>query len=79
MYSPAALNSGERILRLSAVVTPKATNVGGTVNSSKVPDMESLPPIDGKPSCNCASIEPRRAETGCPKRSACLSIRWKYS
>ena len=50
MFSPAALNSGERTLRLSAVVTPKATKVGGTVNSSKVPDIESLPPIDGKPS-----------------------------
>ncbi len=50
VLSPAALNSGERILRLSAVVTPEATKVGGTVNSSKVPDIESLPPIDGKPS-----------------------------
>ena len=42
MFSPAALNSGERTLRLSAVVTPKATKVGGSAKKIELASVDDL-------------------------------------
>ncbi len=45
----AILNSGETIFLLDAVDTANDTRVGGTSIFSKVPDIESLPPIAPQP------------------------------
>ena len=48
----------------SAVSTAKEQSVGGTSISLNVPDIESLPPIDGRPYLICASNAPSSAENG---------------
>ena len=54
-------------------------SVGGTSISSNVPDMLSLPPIDGSPKPNCASYAPRSAENGWLHLSGSSVILLKYS
>ena len=44
---PIFLNSGLTIFSTSSVVTANEISVGGTLICSKVPLMESLPPIGG--------------------------------
>ena len=44
---PLPLNSGLMMFFASTVFTAKEINVGGTFMSSKLPLMESLPPIGG--------------------------------
>ncbi len=56
-------------VRASTVVMPKATSVGGTFMSRKVPLIESLPPIEGRPSATCIFNVPSSAAIGLPKYS----------
>ena len=60
------LNSGEIIFFVSDVVTAKEINVGGTSIFSKVPDIESFPPIDGTEKSNWAFNAPNNAANGLP-------------
>ena len=76
---PICLNSGEMTVRASPVEMAKETRVGGTSMSSKVPDMESLPPMAAHPSCSWASMPPSRAAMGLPQRLGSVFIRSKYS
>ena len=48
------------------MVTAKEMSVGGTSRSSKVPLIESLPPIEPMPSPIWASKAPSRAASGLP-------------
>ena len=63
----------------STVVMPKATRVGGTWMCSKVPLMESLPPMDGRPRAACIFSAPRRALSGLPQVCGSEVMRSKYS
>ena len=47
-----------------ATSTAKDTSVGGTSISLKVPDILSLPPMDGSPNPICAAYAPSSAENG---------------
>ena len=76
---PASLNSVETTRFASAVDTAKETSVGGTSIFSKVPDMESLPPIDAQESSSCARYAPSSAENGLPQRLGLFCVRSKYS
>ncbi len=49
------------------VVMPKAINVGGTFMCSKVPLIESLPPMDGRPNASCIFRAPSSALRGLPQ------------
>ncbi len=62
-----------------ATSTAKDTSVGGTSISLKVPDMESLPPIDGSPYPICASYAPSNAANGWLQREGSSVMRLKYS
>ena len=73
------MNSGEMTFLASASETAKETSVGGTSICSKVPDIESLPPIEAAPSCSWASRLPSRAAIGLPQRVGSSVIRSKYS
>ena len=53
--------------------------VGGTSSCSKLPDMESLPPMEAHSSCSWASSAPRRAAAGRPHRLGSVRVRGKYS
>ena len=61
------------------VVIPKEINVGGTLMCSKVPLIESFPPIDGSPSAICIFSEPRSALIGLPQTAGSWVILSKYS
>ena len=63
---PARLNSGETTLSILSVVTAKEIRVGGTSSFSKLPLIESLPPIAATPKSICAVNAPRSAERGLP-------------
>ena len=76
---PARLNSGETTSVTFPAVTAKETSVGGTSSFSKLPDMESLPPIAPAPKAICASSAPSRAAKGLPQRSGAVRSRSKYS
>ena len=76
---PAPLNSVPTTLPACAVDTANETSVGGTSICSKVPDMESLPPIAPIPSCSCASNAPSSAANGLPQRLGSSFNRSKYS
>ena len=67
-FEPAFLNSDEIVLLAFVIATAKLTRVGGTSMSSNEPDILSLPPIEGRPSFNCACIAPSRAAAGLPQR-----------
>ena len=62
-----------------ATETAKETRVGGTSISSKVPDIESLPPIEPMPRPSWASSAPSRAAIGLPQRLGSFLVRSKYS
>ena len=76
---PAPLNSGETTFSIDPVATAKLTRVGGTSRSSKLPDMESLPPMEPTPKSTCAMRAPRTEATGLPQRSGSVRRRSKYS
>ena len=76
---PAALNSGEMTSPLTPGAMAKLTSVGGTSRFSKVPLMESLPPMAATPKSICASSAPSRAASGLPQRSGAPVMRSKYS
>jgi hypothetical protein len=63
----------------STVVMPKAISIGGTLMSWNVPDIESLPPIEGRPSSTCIFSAPSSAPSGLPHDSGFRVIRSKYS
>ena len=63
----------------AAIVTAKDMSVGGTSMSSKVPLIESLPPIDPMPSPICASNAPSKAAKGSPHLSGSFLGEGKYS
>ena len=63
----------------SSVVTAKDINVGGTSISSKVPLIESLPPIAPTPSSFCALNAPRTAAIGLPHLFGSFISLSKYS
>ncbi len=65
-------------VRASTVVMPKATSVGGTFMSRKVPLIESLPPIEGRPSATCIFNVPSSAAIGLPHEAG-EDMRSKYS
>ena len=46
---PPFVKAAERVLLAFVIVTAKLTSVGGTSSVSKVPLMESLPPMAGRP------------------------------
>ena len=60
------------------VVMPNAMSVGGTDICSKVPDIESLPPIEGNPNAVCIFSAPNKALSGLPQLRR-LVMRSKYS
>ncbi len=62
--SPARFSSGVIISCFFATSTANDTSVGGTSISLNVPDIESLPPIEGSPYPICASYAPRSAANG---------------
>ena len=62
-----------------ATSTANETNVGGTSILLNVPDILSLPPIDGNPKPNCASYAPSKAANGWLQRSGSEFILLKYS
>ena len=66
-------------VRASTVVMPKAISIGGTLICWKVPDIESLPPIEGSPSSTCIFRAPSSALSGLPHDSGFLVMRSKYS
>ena len=76
---PAFLNSGVIISFSFATSTANETNVGGTSISLNVPDILSLPPIDGRPNPICASNEPRSDANGWLQRRGSSVILLKYS
>ena len=61
------------------MATAKLTSVGGTSISSNVPDMLSLPPMEGRPRRSCACIAPRSAAAGLPQREGTSFNLSKYS
>ena len=71
----AAVPVWDALVMLSA----KLTRVGGTSSSLKLPDMESLPPMEGTPSSFWARNAPRSAAAGLPHRSGTSRSRSKYS
>ena len=73
------MNSADTVLLAFVIATAKLTSVGGTSIVSNVPDILSLPPIDGIPSLSCASIAPRSAAAGLPQRSGTSFNLSKYS
>ncbi len=76
---PAAFSSGDIIFLASATSKAKDTSVGGTSIFSKVPDMESLPPMDGRPYFICASKAPSSAVKGALHLVSSSVMRLKYS
>ena len=73
------LSSGEMTSFASTVVMPNAASVGGTIRSSKVPLIESFPPMDVKPSSTCIFNAPSSALNGSPQVWRSGVILWKYS
>ena len=65
---PGSLNSGERTSPARTGAMAKEMRVGGTSRSIKDPDMESLPPMAGRPYRSWASRAPSRAAKGLPQR-----------
>ncbi len=78
-FLPASLNSSETIYLISLVVTAKEMSVGGTWICSKVPLMESFPPIAAIPSSFCALYAPSRDAKGLPHFSGSSPSLSKYS
>ena len=76
---PAPLNSG--LIAWSTVPTAvaKLTSVGGTSRSSKLPDMESLPPMEPTPRSTWAMSAPSSDAAGLPQRSGTSRSEPKYS
>ena len=66
-------------MRASSTFTAMEISVGGTLMSSNVPDMESLPPMDGMPSLSCAVSAPSSDASGRPHFSGSLFRRSKNS
>ena len=75
----AFLNSGLCTSRVLPMAVAKLTSVGGTSRPSKLPDIESLPPMDAMPRPIWASSAPSRAASGLPQRSGLSFICSKYS
>ena len=76
---PAPLNSGEVARFMLPTATAKEIRVGGTSRSSKLPDMESLPPIAPAPRSIWAINAPSTAAVGLPQRSGSSRSFSKYS
>ena len=80
---PAPLNSGEVARVALPTATAKLMRVGGTLSSapssSKLPLMESLPPMAPTPRSICAMRAPSTAAVGWPQRSGTSRRRSKYS
>ena len=76
---PAFFNSGVIISCSLATSIANEHNVGGTSICSNVPDIESLPPIDGSPKPICASYAPRSAANGWLHLEGSSVILLKYS
>ena len=64
---PAFLKEPLTTFFTSSTFTAKETNVCGTLRFSKVPDIESFPPIEPVPIASWASIEPSNAAAGYPQ------------
>ena len=79
MRLPARFRSVETTRPASTVVMPKAMSIGGTLISWNVPDIESLPPIEGSPSSTCMRRAPSSAPRGLPHEVASRVMRSKYS
>ena len=79
MRLPACLNSGEVTRSTEPTAVANDTNVGGTSNCSKLPDMESLPPMAPTPRSTCAISAPSTAAAGLPQRSGSSRSFSKYS
>ena len=76
---PGCFSSEEMISPVFPAVTAKETSVGGTSRFSKVPDMESFPPIAAAPRFIWASNAPSRAARGLPQRFPSVPGFSKYS
>ena len=76
---PEAFSSGDVTRSMSPTAVANDTSVGGTSRSSKLPDMESLPPMAPTPKSTCAMSAPSRADTGLPQRSGSSRSFSKYS
>src|SRR5699024_6751174 len=66
---PTCLKARETTWSTLPCATANDNNVGGTSISSKVPDIESFPPILAKSSPDIAKLAPNRDKTGLPQRS----------
>ena len=73
------LNSGEMSLSASHGATANETSVGGTLNCSNEPLIESLPPIAATPKPFCALNAPNSAVNGRPHFSGSSPSFSKYS
>ena len=73
------MNSGLITFLVLPMAVAKLTRVGGTSMLSKLPDMESLPPMAATPRSTWAFSAPSSAAKGWPQRSGSLPKRWKYS
>ena len=73
------MNSGEIISASLATSTANDTSVGGTSISLNVPDILSLPPIDGSPNPSCASYAPSNEANGWLHLFGSRLILLKYS
>ncbi len=76
---PGPLSSGLVTWSARTTSTAKATRVGGTSRSLKVPLMESLPPMAGAPRASSACRAPSRAAKGLPHRAGSSLGLPKYS
>ena len=78
---PAALNSGDDdVCRPLPVAIAKETSVGGTSRSSKLPDIESLPPMARDAQAHLGhQARPAAAADGLPQRSGSSRSFSKYS
>ena len=76
---PACLNSGDVARSTEPMAVANDTSVGGTSSCSKLPDMESLPPMEPIPRSTCAISAPSTAAAGLPQRSGSSRSFSKYS
>ena len=76
---PAPLNSGDVTRSIEPTAVANDTSVGGTSSCSKLPDMESLPPMAHTPRSTCAMSAPSTAAAGLPQRSGSSRSFSKYS
>ena len=76
---PGCLNSGDTMRSTLPTAVAKLTSVGGTSSCSKLPLIESLPPMAPTPRSAWAMSAPSTEATGLPQRLGSSRSFSKYS